>query len=504
MKTDMISIRAGSRAIDKYYVHVAVIAFLTFVNSCFAHISRITALLAVAEIVYLIYVLIGKKISDFTIAALIILSTNIESKAFALGDREAVFYSVYSLPYLKSYLLLLIMAAAMIKVIMAYGFPFSMKKKDGLSRFFFLNIFMICAAVFMTFITFALNDNGMFDYSDMWRYTARDIYEIIHVAAFLTLGTILLKKQADFAGRLRVTMPAILSGVTWAAVFLILTGHTYAVWGDEYYITCPLMLFFAPGLILFLFEEHGGFHFVTGCVALLMQLRYTVGIAGTWWIYILFLGIMFIRRLLTLHDTRIRMAVKMSLIAILLCTGFFVLRSGMLHQVGGHISYKLSAALRIFEKNSNISDWYANLGGSIQTRLEEAVNVVIELLKKPWSLYFGKGYGGTVTKHWGISDWNISGSTFADVMIQHQTYSHFHIPIAEIIINFGLLGVVLICWMAKEFVSEFIKEKGNMWLILGALWFFLFYSLYYSFNLGIMWICYGLYIKDRREREFCA
>ena len=83
-------------------------------------------------------------------------------------------------------------------------------------------------------------------------------------------------------------------------------------------------------------------------------------------------------------------------------------------------------------------------------------------------------------------------------MIQYQTYSHFHLPFAEIIINFGLLGMVLIGWMTKEFIAEFIKQKGNMWIILGALWFFLFYSLYYSFNLGIMWICYGLYMKDRK------
>ncbi len=504
MKNDTVLTEVRKRNIDIYYVYVAEIALLTFMNSCFTDISKITALLAVAETFYLIYMLIGRKISDFTIAALIILSVNIENKAFALGNKEAVFFSVYYLPYMKGYILLLIMMTAIIKAIMIYGFPVSGKKKDGLYRFFFLNIFIICIGILMTFATFAMNDNEIFSHSDMWRHTVRDMYQMVYVAAFIILGTILLNKHPGFSERLRTMMPAILSGVTWAAIPLILTGNTYAIWGDEYYITCPLILFFAPGLILFLFEERGIFHFITGCLALLIQLRYTVGIAGTWWIYILFVGIVFVRKLLVFHDTRTKLAIKFSFIVILLCGGYLVLQSGALQRMEGQISYKLSTALDIFEKNTSIFDWYANLGGSIQTRLEEVVNVIIELLKKPWLLLFGKGYGGTVIKHWGLSDWNISGSTFADVMIQYQTYSHFHLPFAEIIINFGLLGMVLIGWMAKEFISELVKQRGNIWIILGALWFFLFYSLYYSFNLGLMWICYGLYIKDREGRKVCV
>lgn len=495
---NMISIRKKNCTIDIYYLYIVLIVVLTFINSCFARISQITAFLAIVETLYLIYALIGRNIGDFTITALIILSTNIENKSFALGDRTAAFYSVYILPYAKSYLLLLIMLAAAVKAVMIYGLPVSLKKRDGVRRFFFLNIIMFCMAALMTLVTFALNDNEIFSHSDMWRYTARDMYEIVHVAAFVILGGILLQKEPSFAERLRTTMPAILSGVTWAAVLLILTGNTYAIWGDEYYITCPLILFFAPGLILFLFEERGIFHFVTGCLALLIQLRYTVGIAGTWWIYMLLVGIVFVRKLMSLRDTRTRLVIKFSFIAILFCAGYFILHSGAFQRMEGQISYKLSTALRIFDNNGSIIDWYANLGGSIQTRIEGVINVIIEVFQKPWSLLFGKGYGGTAVKHWGLSDWNISGSTFADTMIQYQTYSHFHLPFAEIIINFGLLGMVLIGWITKEFIAEFIKQKGNMWIILGALWFFLFYSLYYSFNLGIMWICYGLYMKDTK------
>lgn len=507
---NMISIEKRKWGIDTYYLYVFFIVVLTFINSQFARISQITALLAMAETVYLIYALLGRSISDFTIRALIILSTNIESIGFALGDRTAVFYSVYILPYAKSYLLLLIMAAATVKAVVVYGFPVSMKKRDGLRRFFFLNIFMFCMAALMTFITFTLNDNEIFSHSDMWRYTARDMYEIIHVAAFVILGGILLHKEPGFAKRLRTVMPAILSGVTWAAVPLILTGNTYAIWGDEYYITCPLILFFAPGLILFLFEERGIFHFVTGCVAFLIQLRYTVGIAGTWWIYMLFVGVVFVRKLLTFHDTRTRTGIKLGFVLILLCMGYIVLHAGTFHRIEGQISYKLSAALRIFDNKSSLLDWYANLGGSIQTRIEGVINVIIEVFQKPWALLFGKGYGGTSVKHWGLSDWNISGSTFADTMIQYRTYSHFHLPFAEIIINFGLLGVVLITFMLKEFIAEFLKEDGNMWVILGVLWFVFFYSLYYSLNAGILWICYGLFQKhdstlgtcDKREDGF--
>ena len=61
-------------------------------------------ILFAVETLFLLYVLFFGSISSLAVTVLVLLSANIENPGFALGNRDAVFYSVFHLPYVKSYL----------------------------------------------------------------------------------------------------------------------------------------------------------------------------------------------------------------------------------------------------------------------------------------------------------------------------------------------------------------------------------------------------------------
>ncbi len=501
MPAERISFRFGQISLDRYFIDTAFIAVFVFLNSIFARVPAITLVLGAVETLFLLYVLFFGSISSLAVTVLVLLSVNIENPGFALGNRDAVFYSVFHLPYVKSYLLLGIMLLAMARCFWHFCCP-PFSRQTGFDRFYFMNLFLAVSAVPMVFLVLACNDNGMMAHTDMWRYVARDGYQTIHAVSVLTLVYVSMKKDAGFAGRLKNIAAAVLSGTSWAAAALVLCGNYYSMWGDEFYITCPLILFFAPGLILFLDEKHGWFHLLTGCMALLLQVRFTVGIAGTWWVYILLLLPAFFRKALSLGGPVKKLPVRLACLAVAAVAGCYVLQSGMLHQVSGQVSYKLASILDIFRGEGSLAEKFMGAGDSVRMRVEEIINAGLELLKKPYFLPFGKGFGGTVARHWGLSDWNVPGSTFSDIMIHYRTYSHFHISIAEIIINYGLAGIVLIVFLVKKFCLEYLAKDGNAWLVLGILWFVFFYSLYYSMNAGLAWICIGLYEKYEKDRSF--
>lgn len=497
-------VRMNQRNVDPYYVEVVAIAVLIVANSLASTVPTAALFLGVCETLYLVYALLAKSMEDFTILLLVLLSANIENALFALGDRQAVLYSMYHLPVVRGYQNLLILAAAWIKFCKKKPFSiFVFRANNGYGKFVSLNMLLAVMAVPMAVFTLLTNDNGMLVHTDMWRYMARDGYQMVYIIVIVCLVCGSLAKNRAFIDRVKNTATAILSAATWAAVILVICGNYYNKWGNEYYLTCPLILFFSPGLLLFLFERHGLFHLVTGSVAFALQLRYTVGIAGTWWLYVFGVGVLLIRKIAAVEKNAIRRKLLIKMAAIVLAAGAFIIvaKSEMFHTISGQVTYKLSRILSIFRNADGLRAGYYEAGGSIQARIEEIVSALIEIAAKPQFWIFGKGYGGTVLNHWGSSNWSIPGSTFADPMIKYQVFSAFHISVAEIIVNFGLVGIALIVFLVKEFIVEFFKKDGSSFLMLGCMWFLFFYSLYYSLNLGLVWLCCGLYMKYNTERR---
>lgn len=495
MKIATTTLKIGQLCRDKYYTRIIGISVLIIINSLCANYPQLSLLTGSIEILYLIYLLVCKSIPDFTVGSILLLSINIENSSFALGDRDSVLYSIFNLPGVRGYLLLAVMVAAMIKCFIIYRMQLPrITKNNEFNNFYIISLMIFFIGIFMTVISILINDNGMLFHSDMWSYIARDLYQMLYIVSIVSLLWYSLKYSLASIDRIKELSLDILTASTYSAVILILCGNYYNYWGSEYFITCPLILFFAPGLVLFLFEDHGVFHLITGVLAVLIQLRYTVGIAGTWWIYVIMVAILFVRKILAFGGRLKKTLLKMICIVGVTYALYFIFTSGILNTMQGQVTFKLSKILEVFNGSGTVMERLNNSSDSMSMRIEEIISAMLELIRKPWFLPLGKGYGGTVLQ-WGNSNWNVSGSTFSDVMIKYGTYSAFHIAIAEVIVNFGLIGIILIIKLLMEFVAEFVNKEGNSWILIGVLWFVFFYSLYYSFNLGLVWLCYGLYQK---------
>lgn len=93
--------------------------------------------------------------------------------------------------------------------------------------------------------------------------------------------------------------------------------------------------------------------------------------------------------------------------------------------------------------------WLNGLGSSVGIRVEQIVNVIIEFMKNPMYILFGKGFGGTITHSWGIYNWNTT-SAFSEVQIASKVYSNLHTGMAELMINFGLAGACIVLYLIKK------------------------------------------------------
>ena len=485
---------------------IIIIAILSIVNSLCVKNPSLSLLLSIIESFILVLALVEYETNRFIIVFLVITSTSIENKLWALGDRDATFYSIFNIPVLHTYLIILIAFLGALKALSTYGMPRNIVAGgDGFSRFLRINIFFLLLSIPMAIFSFVINDNGIRTYAGMWRYIFRDGYLLIVTVSVVIMIVSGLVYNSEFENILEETILNILTGVTWAALLLIFFGNYYNYWGSEYYLTCPLILFFAPCLILFTFKESGGkLYLLTGVVSILIQLKYTVGMAGAWWIYVLAFGIVFIRKLISIGEIGVNTITKIVLLLVVVLIIFFVVSNDLLNIMSGQITYKLSrimAYLRIRGAGGNVYSALRESGDSMSMRIEELVNVFLEFKEKPLYFVFGKGLGGSITRRWGDSNWSVSGSTFADDMISSGVYSSFHVAIVEIILNYGLMGMLFLFFIIKEMIVEVMKNNGNNWIIIGALWLIYYYSTMYSFMVCMSFIILGLYQKYRKSEE---
>ena len=420
------------------------ICALILINSFGAKFTILGLITGIIETFFLIYLLIAKPISYFLLGSIILLSTNIDN-FFALGDTGTILYSIYFLPFFKSYVLFLIMFCATVKCFITYGFQLPKRfLTNGYHKFYLITFIFFFIGILQTLIVLLLNDNGMLFHCDMWRYIARDFYKMITVTSISVLIWYTFKNNLLYIYKVKQVLLCILAAVTYSAVILILCGNYYKEWGNEYFLTCPLVLFFAPGLILFHSEKYGGFYLITGILSVFLQLHFTVGIAGTWWLYVIIIFICFFRKVFAICGKTNILLLNGLFIIIFSCLLYFFYTSEVFNKIQGQITYKLSTILKFFNGDGNLMHRLSRSGDSISIRIEEIVCSIIELVKKPYFLFFGKGYGGTVLHHWGWSTWNASNSSFPDIMFEYGTYSTFHLALSEVIINYGIIGIIMI------------------------------------------------------------
>lgn len=142
---------------------------------------------------------------------------------------------------------------------------------------------------------------------------------------------------------------------------------------------------------------------------------------------------------------------------------------------------KYKQAISLFQLSGG--NWLQNLSESPRSRIEEFRNVFIEFSKKPWLVFTGKGYLGSIVDHTGyFSTLTSNKGLFSIEEWRNGTYYNLH-EIVVTILMFGAMGVVYSVSLLRYSIKN---QNKNSLLIMGLYWFFLLYG--YSFTLS----CFGV------------
>lgn len=465
---------------------------LSLANSLSLKMPVISLIIGIIEIFLWIYCLLRKKIESFMVLYFLFTATLIESNLFATGSRETTIYSFMNIPGLAYY-------PHFFVLFLAYMWNGSegniLKYKIGKSRLSTRIAMIFPFYCMITLITCIMDDNGVISSSGLFRFVIIDAYNTLWFCLIFAVTWDCILKNKNYIIKLKSLALGVLSGVTVAAVILILLGYTYTPTNTVTYIQCPIILFFSPVLILFATEKKYGFFFLcAGLISIVIQLRYTVGIPGVWWITTgLFAIGFYIQCFHGLSKGKARpwyffMAAASVFALIVIIPGLSMLLE---KENSSYVAYKFRTFINLFDLTKGMDKWFGLLGGSIGIRVESMINIAIELLRKPYYLLFGKGFGGSVNRYWGIYNWNTSGASFPDVQIMYGVYSSFHVGLLEILINMGLLGLVIGFILIRDCIKSIFN--CNKWLLFGTAWTLIFLYFYHSMFICMIGLCVGYY-----------
>lgn len=474
---------------------------LTLVNSFAIKMPVVGLLIGIIEMILWIYCLIRKRIESFMTLYFLFTATLIESNLFATGSRESIIYSFMNIPGLAYYPHFFTLFLAYIWNGSGNG-PLNYKIGKGRLSTKIAMIFPLYCIV--TLITCIMDDNKIISFPGLFRFAIIDAYNTLWFCLIFALTWDCILKNKDYIIKLKLLALGVLSGVTVAAVILVLLGYTYSPSSTVTYLQCPVILFFSPALIMFVNEKrYGGFFFGIGLISIFLQLRYTVGIPGVWWIttalFIMGFYMQLFHRLSTKKVKPLVLLIAvvsiMAIIAIIPGLSMFLEKEN-----DSYVAYKFRTFINCFNITNGMDEWLSLIGSSIGIRVESLVNIILELFKKPYYLMFGKGFGGSVNRYWGIYNWDIRGATFPDVQIKYGIYSSFHVGLFEILINMGILGSVIGFILIRDCIKAIFN--CNKWLLFGTAWILIFLYFYHSMFICMIALCVGYYEELNKHLAF--
>jgi hypothetical protein len=124
-------------------------------------------------------------------------------------------------------------------------------------------------------------------------------------------------------------------------------------------------------------------------------------------------------------------------------------------------------------------NWLVNMPDSPRIRIAQFLNISIEYMKKPYFLVFGKGFMGTIRDHLNLFG-RIDEFSYSIWELNNQTFYIMHETLNTLFLTNGLLGIIFIF---KIFIYIMNNLYKSPWIIIGGVWFLLFYS--YSVTISI-------------------
>lgn len=476
-------------------------SLITILTALLFRSTVISICIGIAEVLMVMYFVIKGRRDTAFLLFVFFLSTVIENVYFATGITGGgiKLYGFENLPIVRTYHILVI-------ALVIYIFTCLLKKTN--TKFNRWNIFLtmlwLCALL-VSMLVFIAEENGIQARWGLIRLVIVDAYNALFIIFVYTVTLNLLSEKVEYVEKIKNLIIGILKGSVVSALVLMVLGNVWETSEGTIYLICPLVFYWSPVLLLFYRTEKRLSFVIYAALSIIIQIRCTLGIPGAWWIttgmILVAFAIEAVSFMIISKKTTVLYLCIILFLGIIFIIGFVILSKGESLLGKGYIAYKLRTALNLLDFSSEPMVWLSRLGESVGIRVEEIVNIGIELFRNPFYYLFGKGFGGTITRVWGIFNWN-QEAAFSEIQRNYQVYSVFHTGIAEMMINYGLIGFLFVLRWGHKLIKSILGKSKNPYLLAGSLYLLFFYSSFWCMVLCIVMMAYGVYIEEIRKSVF--
>ena len=469
------------------------IFFVGIINGLCVANEKLGAIVGVVTGTLLVFILIKKGMKHYFLSLIFFLSVSLENAVFFTGSQGGNLYNFLNLPVIGGYHIYCY-------IVIPLGYILYNRKLKGLygksnARDYIVWIsFFVFTGIAMAIINIANNTNGILQSEIFLTYFRRDILRYVSMLLISLYLFYFLQNDDTFSQDLERLLFVLL--VSAFPVMLTLAGsHINGYYGSYAVIPIGYYTFFGVYLVLFPFYDNQKYRYLClmcGTGIILLTLKYPSPFGGKWWLLIMSLPVAIIY-LFPSQSVKKKITILLLTIIAMIAGGTMI--GYLIKLSSGQSIYKLYDALgvlKIWEE-----DWYYRLQNSPRYRIDEFVNVFLNIKERLSSLIFGNGFGGNIKKVIGLSDWS-SITAFSAGEVSEGLYFNMHETINTILMKFGLVGIF---FYFKIILRVLKKAMRSFWLIPGGVWFLFFFQSYNSLWFGLCCLILGFYQMDEENND---
>ncbi|TPV41407.1 hypothetical protein [Bacillus dicomae] len=473
--------------------YIIIASMISLLNSLYYANFPVMCLLAAVQIIVLVRYLIKGQDIKYLCLYIIFLSTSMESALFVGVDK---FYGFKEFKIASINLGVIFILLPFLKFIINGSIQNPFKAK-GYVGIFVKGVYILTPlAFFMGLFGLLLNDNNILSKITSFSMFIDASYIFILVAVETIVIYTIVKRNLKDINEIKQCLLAIIISLAVTLVSSLLFENYGNRGGLPSLQVSNIIMLLVCAVLLPFYKDYN-----KKVKAILLLITGTILILGL--IYNTNGKMILTAMLVPIATLIIQLRRKLYRATFLtLIIGFFMIYLSLKFIVPSLSSTSFLFSTKLEQASSMLlfgSGWLENMPSSPKMRITQILNITSEYFEKPWFIFTGKGYLGTIKD-------NLSFFTGADEFaysswqLNNGLYYMMHETLNTLYLTNGIIGLVFFGWMFKIIISKFHKSP---WMMVGGFWFLLFYSYSVTISIfGVTALIIGLLDLDQERISY--
>ena len=354
-------------------------------------------------------------------------------------------------------------------------------------RYFILRFFGIAiCGIIMSLFMIAVNDNQICSFPGMWKKLLNEIYTMVLFpgAAIICSSYIVLRNSKNIV-KLKKTLLSILIGVVVELLVSYIT-HRYGFYTIETLLSSNVIRYIPFMLIIPLYNKYKKNYGIIYLFIAFVGMYFSMKYSSTGKLIILYILVPFIAIIILYKQN------KKILVYLLILLPLVVLSLVMLFNYLYNSNYLFMAKFKqVVGLFSFGSDWLDKMPLSPKVRIAEIINIFMEYIKKPWLIFWGKGYMGSTPDYTNTYHMVVNSFSFSALEHHMGIFYSVHESFNSLWLYNGIIGLVFYI----DILIKVIKNvKKTPFILIGGFWFLMVYGYSVTMSVfGIAALIVGLY-----------